>query len=428
MNEQPKKLLIFIGAGFSAALAPLKLLTTRQIYDKLVFNDRAMINNHDIEIVNHNKQEARELRHRIFFYLDDYFEKFFHQESKRVNIEALAVQINKCIEAVKQLDYSTLPEDFNCNEDVILQTQRQTDDSLREKEQRAILHQATEEILSSQSDAQHLTSKYQEELRRCEDTLQNQINRNNGSSNLNLRLLRGQWQECLDYINQYVLKELLQVKLKKEQVADYKEFIKALQDEIKFNIFTTNYDTVIRQVQDYPHCHLENGDEVDIEVITGSKQNPNGYCYIPLKGMLDWGFIDDENTIKQGSIPDKIEKSVVMTLEENNRELDDLQYPHNQLYGKFQAELQEANCLLFVGFAFNDDLVNQLIKEQIDQDDSENPKIQKVTIINQQDADNGVLQDKIRTIFATYKGELHIELPEEGFDLRVASSRVQDFL
>ena len=204
-----------------------------------------------------------------------------------------------------------------------------------------------------------------------------------------MRILKAQWQECLDYINKYVLHKLVNVKLKADIVQDYKDFIKMLKSQCEFHIFTTNYDTAIRQVQDYPHYHLKNGDEVDIATITGLKQNPNGYCYVPLKGMLDWGFIDDENTIKQGSIPDKIEKSVVMTLEENNRELDDLQYPHNQLYGKFQAELQEANCLLFVGFAFNDDLVNQLIKEQIDKDASENPKIRKVTIINKEDADNG---------------------------------------
>ena len=39
-----------------------------------------------------------------------------------------------------------------------------------------------------------------------------------------------------------------------------------------------------------------------------------------------------------------------------------------------------------------------------------------------------VLQDKIQAIFAEYKGRLHIDLPEEGFDFRVASSRIQDFL
>ena len=141
-----KKLLIFTGAGFSAALAPDELLTARQMYDKLTADDHAMINRHDLDIMFNNKQESRALRHRIFFYLESYFEKFFNDESKRINIEALAVQINKCIEAVKQLDYSALLTQLNFNGDVILQTQRQTDDSLREKRQRRILHKSSEEL------------------------------------------------------------------------------------------------------------------------------------------------------------------------------------------------------------------------------------------------------------------------------------------
>ena len=313
MTQKQEKLLIFTGAGFSNALSS-RFLTTREMYKKI--------------------KEAQGQSDGIINL--DYFESCFDEPNKsEINIESLAKKISTNRQLIKQL------------------------------------HPNPNESINLSGDHQPVTGTSQQ--------------------------IQDNWQASLDYINQNVLNELFSVRLLLSSKSYFKKFIKEIQKYfVEFNIVTTNYDRAIRQLQDNPHYYLRDDCEVNIEAIL--QQNADGYCYIPLKGMLDWRWTDNAAGFRRDDSPlrgilgarwarrrkiieqgfkifgNTIEESVVMTLE---NESGNLQSPHKQLYDKFEQELQTSNRLLFIGFSFNDELVNEVIRTLTSK------KIKRIVIVTQ---------------------------------------------
>ena len=172
------------------------------------------------------------------------------------------------------------------------------------------------------------------------------------------------WNKGLDYIHEQVLAPMLTIELEPDTETHLEQFIAYLKGKFELNIFTTNYDRAIRQIQDDSTYYLINGSEVDLYEIINMRRNKEGYCYIPLKGMLDWGISNKKrDTIYQtsehdGRVP-KIKDSAVMSLENTSGFR---KWPHELLYNKFTEEVDKAKYLCFIGFSFRDDAINEAIK------------------------------------------------------------------
>ena len=185
-----------------------------------------------------------------------------------------------------------------------------------------------------------------------------------GIGNVSARVLSNAFKEMLDSVNSKVVHELDCTKISNEDannIATLKAFLKELGERFSFNIFTTNYDNLMREHvlpnKDY-YLGYQNhtSNVVDVSKLI-NKGEP--YSYIPLKGFLDWQQLDGTDTIIQShSFENNIQKSVIMLLEET---VEPNRYPHNDLYAKFGQDLAEAERILFIGFSFRDPPINRII-------------------------------------------------------------------
>ena len=194
------------------------------------------------------------------------------------------------------------------------------------------------------------------------------IRRSTGSSvaDTSSQKLSAGFQEMLDRINSKVIHELDCTKISTkdaDNINSLKDFLRKLEQMFSFNIFTTNYDNLMREhVLFNKNYYLEYKDNTS-NVVNMDKLVDEGkpYSYIPLKGMLDWQRLDGDAVIEKHSFENDIQKSIIMSLEETGEPSG---YPHDFLYDKFKEDLIEAERLLFIGFSFRDKPINNIIKNQ----------------------------------------------------------------
>ena len=193
--------------------------------------------------------------------------------------------------------------------------------------------------------------------------------------------LNTDWDESLQYIHKQILQLLFQIPVKQKAQTSSKIFIKELKEHCdELNIFSTNYDKAIRLIQDDTRYYLGDDNAVNLDKIIDAKWNKNGYCYIPLKGMLDWRLAPGSKEIFQTPEKDKtiatIQDSAVMALQ-NTSGFQKL--PHRHLYETFQKKLAEAEYLLFIGYSFRDAAINDAIVKMINL-----AKIKSIVIVHQE--------------------------------------------
>ena len=208
----------------------------------------------------------------------------------------------------------------------------------------------------------------------------------------------------LKHIHEAVLKPLFTTQPKSDAVTKMKYIIEQLKKKCQLNIFSTNYDRAIRPILLDKDYYLDDS-EVKIDLLF-NPDNPNGYCYIPLKGMLDWKLIENTMTIYQmPKFEQKIENSAVMPLQDTSGFQ---KLPHKELYDKFQEELGKAEYLLFIGYSFRDEAINEAIRA------IDSSKIKGLAIVHkesgeteQEIAKKGVaFQEKIKQdLFPDYQGK-----------------------
>ncbi|MYB40378.1 hypothetical protein F4X86_03900 [Candidatus Saccharibacteria bacterium] len=171
--------------------------------------------------------------------------------------------------------------------------------------------------------------------------------------------------EDLKYINSTVLHELDCRSLTpdaEKKVADCQEFLKKLNLKFNFNIFSTNYDNLIRHINEKNHGYYLCRKNGTLGVVDKDKLVNEGvpYSYIPLKGMLDWRRQGD--LIVQGlEFKNDLADSVILPLEYtavigNNQE------PHSTFYSRLEEELRSAGFWVFIGFSFRDLYINSMIR------------------------------------------------------------------
>ena len=220
----------------------------------------------------------------------------------------------------------------------------------------------------------------------------------------------------LKYIHEQVLTPLFTTEPQPDTTTKVKEIIAQLiKKKFRLNIFSTNYDRAIRPILKDKDYYLVDG-EVRLDLLF-NPNNPNGYCYIPLKGMLDWKLADDGITIYQmPKFESKIENAAVMPLQDTSG-FEKL--PHKRLYDKFKEELGKADYLLFIGYSFRDEAINEAIRA------IDSSQIKGLAIIHkesgettQEKAEKGVaFREKIKPdLFPDYPGKPFISF---GLDLDV---------
>ena len=180
-------------------------------------------------------------------------------------------------------------------------------------------------------------------------------------------MLRENLSKALDYINDLALEKLDCTSLDslgrgvQKNIRQTKKFLNDLCEKFDFNIFTTNYDNLIRHIQDDRDYYLENKEGLSLPTVNIAKLVNAGksYSYIPLKGMLDWR--QEGDSIVQGYRRNNgIDDAVIMQFQ---NVFDSKDSPHKEFYEKFDKDLSTAELLLFVGFSFRDRYINDLLKE-----------------------------------------------------------------
>ena len=175
--------------------------------------------------------------------------------------------------------------------------------------------------------------------------------------------LRENLEDILDKIHNMVFDKLrLDVPESSEQknINNIRSFFKQLSVGHNFNVFSTNYDTLIRKIYTKPNrrYYLKN-DIVNVEELLNNGQP---FSYVPLKGMIDWRVVQDSNII-QGLVQASNLREIVFMPFDFEATPD--QHPHDKFYKKFKEELKISKTLLFIGFSFRDSYINECIKREI---------------------------------------------------------------
>ena len=215
--------------------------------------------------------------------------------------------------------------------------------------------------------------------------------------------------DALKYIHRDILNHIFKTGIKSKEIkANLEDFIESLKRQCsRLNIFSTNYDTAIRSIQKNPKYYLT--DDKKNEVAFNKlfqHNNQNGYCYIPLKGFLDWKLSRDRKIIFQLSEHDadlpNLDSSAVMAL---NNTSGFGKIPHKYLYDHFREELKKAEYLLFIGYSFRDVAINQAIQEAVD-----SASIKGLCIVYQESEDTNDFQQTIKqNLFPDYQGNPFID-------------------
>ena len=185
--------------------------------------------------------------------------------------------------------------------------------------------------------------------------------------NVPAQKLRSDLSGFLAGIRNAVLRDLRFDVLKPEEmkkVNDIRNFINNLHKEYDLNIFSTNYDTLIREIYGTAQSgYYLDGKQIIIERLLN---NGKPFSYIPLKGMVDWRRSKDrEDLFIEGSDWDNDSKDhIFMPFED---EATPNKNPHNKFYAKFTEDLSDQNTkvMLFIGFSFRDDYIKNLITNHL---------------------------------------------------------------
>ncbi len=159
----------------------------------------------------------------------------------------------------------------------------------------------------------------------------------------------------------------------------------SLNQSNKLSVFTTNYDRIIEKL-----CYRENISVIDGFVKNEETQryglNPEEYVWEPtefrnpssfesqngekrinlfkLHGSLNWRIKFDDRIVRIASEEKATSKNykdnlVIYPSEKVKPEID----PFKTLHNEFQLELKECDAMIFIGFAFRDEYINDIIKE-----------------------------------------------------------------
>ena len=222
-----------------------------------------------------------------------------------------------------------------------------------------------------------------------------------------------QCRESMTRLNEIVIDKLDRQTLSKiaqDNVKRCETFLKALGTKYTFDIFSTNYDNLIRHIQDDNHNHYLEKETGALNVININKLINEGspYSYIPLKGMVDWRR-EEGKLIQSKQHVNNIADSIIMPLEQTWAPD---QEPHKTMYNKFESEAALADALLFIGFSFRDRYINDVLTAKTNSS-------QKIIVLTKFDSD---AFDQFKTmthtrIFKKFaKNSKNLIYKNEGFD------------
>ena len=229
----------------------------------------------------------------------------------------------------------------------------------------------------------------------------------NNDSSKNRAALENQFISLRRHINEIVLKHLGQNLNQKERkhATEVRDFFYKLAEQFNLNIFSTNYDKLIKYLHDLYGYHLEGPDNI----VNPNKLMQDGkpFSYIPLKGMLDWREDeDDPGIIKEGlDLRHTYENIITMPLEDRSAPSRE---PFKSFYQFFGKQLESASHLLFIGFAFNDIHINPLINNH-------SASYKKVVVVTL-DSTEGLQKFKARLKRYVFSNCSDVHYMRKGFD------------
>ena len=137
-------------------------------------------------------------------------------------------------------------------------------------------------------------------------------------------------------------------------------FLKGLGNNFELKVFSTNYDNLIRHLHPNKRYYIVGEPGVSPSVVDISKLIGEGdpYSYIPLKGMVDWRRSGDK-IIEGHSYEGNYQNKVIMPLEDISTPEAS---PHREMYAELRKETRESHVLLFIGFSFRDEFINELLR------------------------------------------------------------------
>lgn len=162
---------------------------------------------------------------------------------------------------------------------------------------------------------------------------------------------------------------------KAELAPNWGRLLNALQTGAEsFDIFTTNYDAVIESAAAYFDIHLSRGLKNDVwaylDVAQWSVESDSQASLLTkLHGSVDWVWGRDENDLRvvRPNHPefhqDHQRRAIIFPGFKGVPE----QEPFVSFHRYFAHSLSRATCIVFIGFAFRDEYLNKIIRENLAQ-------------------------------------------------------------